>query len=105
MAIHGTPRRLILTLAAAPVILFAAMLLFSASVSFAAPNAPAGLLRTAPSHNNSFGSAVAASHLGTVHAIWREPASHTQLKLHRVPCLAPGAQSAGISCFAAATAG
>src|SRR5471032_2872015 len=105
MAFHRTPRRLILTLAAAPVILFAAVLLFSASVSFAAPNAPAGLLRTAPSHNNSFGSAVAASHLGTVHAIWREPASQTQLKLHRVPCLAPGAQSAGISCFAAATAG
>jgi hypothetical protein len=98
MARHRTTRRFL-------VALFASALLFSGSVSFAAPNAPASFLRNAPSQNDSFGSSMAATHVGTVHAIWREPVSHTQLKLRRVPCAVPGAQSAGISCFAAATAG
>ena len=105
MARRRTTRLFLILVAAAPAILTAAVLLISASISFAAPNAPAGLLQSAPSHNDTFGSAVAATHLGTVRAIWREPISHTQLKLHRVPCAAPGDLSAGTSCFAAATAG
>jgi hypothetical protein len=105
MTLHGSTRRFLAVLAAAPLVLFAAALLFSASVSLAAPNAPAGLLRTTPGQNHGFGGPVAASHLAAVHPIWREPAVHRGLGLHRIHCALPGAASAGISCFAGATAG
>ena len=105
MAFHGTPRRVVVALAAAPLVIFVTALLISASASFAAPNPPAGLLRSAPSYNDSFGNSLPATHLGTVHAIWREPASHSELKLRRIPCAGAAALSAGLSCFAAATAG
>jgi hypothetical protein len=98
MARHRTTPRFL-------VALIGATLLFSGSASFAAVNLPGSSLRNAASQNGGFGSAVAATHLGIVHVLWREPASHTELKMHRVPCAAPGDLSAGTTCFAAATAG
>jgi len=82
MALHRISRGQYDVLAAAPLVAFAAALLCSTAVGFASTGATAGAVVDA----GTFGGAVPAEQPETAHPIWRVPASHTGLRLHRIEC-------------------